>query len=151
MRCEGAVFVVFDRHLALGIRANEGQFAALSQTSVIFHEPMGQIDRQRHERMCFVAGEAKHHALVAGAADIDAGGDVRRLAVQMALHLTGVRCEANASDRRSRFRGWRRAPDRSTTERVRLACVVISPETMAKSVVTIVSQATRLCGSAARQ
>src|SRR5260370_30732694 len=40
---------------------------------------------------------------------------------------------------------------RSTVERHRSALVVISPDTMARSVVTSVSQATRLRGSAARQ
>src|SRR5205807_493038 len=39
----------------------------------------------------------------------------------------------------------------STVERHRSALVVISPETMARSVVTMVSQATRLIGSADRQ
>src|SRR5438874_5747905 len=40
---------------------------------------------------------------------------------------------------------------RSTVERLRSARVVISPATTARSVVTRVSQATRLVGSAARQ
>src|SRR5262245_51655538 len=40
---------------------------------------------------------------------------------------------------------------RSTVARLRSALVVISPATTARSVVTSVSQATRLIGSAARQ
>src|SRR5262249_21160014 len=40
---------------------------------------------------------------------------------------------------------------RSTAARVSLACVVISPATTTRSVVTRVSQATRLLGSASRQ
>ena len=56
---------------------------------------MGQIDRQRHQRVRLVAGEAEHHPLVAGPAEVDAHRDVRRLRVQVAMHLAGVRREAD--------------------------------------------------------
>src|SRR5262249_41533330 len=49
-----------------------------------------------HQRVRLVAGEAEHHALVAGAADVDALGDVGRLGVQLAEHLAGVGGEADA-------------------------------------------------------
>jgi len=37
---------------------------------------MGELDRHRHQLRCLVAGEAEHHALVAGAAGVDALRDV---------------------------------------------------------------------------
>ena len=42
---------------------------------------VGQHDRQRHQLFGLVAGVAEHQALVAGAAGIDAHGDVGRLLV----------------------------------------------------------------------
>ena len=66
-----------------------------------------EIDRGRHERALLVdlalgAGEAEHHALVAGAflllalllLGIDAHGDVGRLAVQQHLDIGAVKGEA---------------------------------------------------------
>ena len=64
---------------------------------------MREIDRRRHERAFFVdlalgAGEAEHHALVAGAflvaafllLGVDAHGDIRRLAVQQHLDVGAI-------------------------------------------------------------
>ena len=61
---------------------------------------MGEVDRRRHERALLVdlalgAGEAEHHALVAGAfllavfllLGVDAHGDIGRLAVQQHLDI----------------------------------------------------------------
>ena len=66
-----------------------------------------EIDRRRHERVFLVdlalgAGEAEHHALVAGAfflaafalAGIDAHGDVGRLAVQQHFDVGAVAGES---------------------------------------------------------
>ncbi len=68
---------------------------------------MSEIDRGRHERALLVdfalgAGEAEHHALVAGAflllalrfLGVDAHGDVGRLAVQEHLDVGAVEREA---------------------------------------------------------
>ena len=53
---------------------------------------MREPDRQRHQRLGLVRRVAEHHALVAGAdgaiAVVGAGGDVRRLAVE--VHLDGA-------------------------------------------------------------
>jgi hypothetical protein len=65
-----------DRHLALGIGPEELDFPLLAQARVIFHQTMCQVDRQRHQRLGFLAREAEHHALIAGAADINAHRDV---------------------------------------------------------------------------
>ena len=53
-----------------------------------------QGDRQRHELRRLVGREAEHHALVAGAADVDAHGDVRRLRLDGAEHRQIVVVEA---------------------------------------------------------
>ena len=95
MRCGVPSLVVFDRDLALGVGADEGQLAALRSVGVVLDQAMGQIDRQRHERMRFLAGEAEHHALIAGAADVHAGRDVARLGVQIANDLASVGREAD--------------------------------------------------------
>ena len=68
---------------------------------------MREVDRRRHERVFLVdlalgAGEAEHHALVAGAfflaafalLGVDAHGDVGRLAVQQHLDVGAVVGEA---------------------------------------------------------
>ena len=68
---------------------------------------MGEVDRGRHERALLVdlalgAGEAEHHALVAGAfllaalllLGVDAHGDVGRLAVQQHLDVGAVERKA---------------------------------------------------------
>jgi len=46
------------------------------------HQAMGQVDGQGHQGAGFLAGEAEHHALVAGA-PVSTPGDVARLLVQV--------------------------------------------------------------------
>ena len=64
---------------------------------VVLDEPVGQVDRQRHQGRRLVAGEAEHHALVAGPADVDAHG---RCAATCAwtwqIDLAGVGREARS-------------------------------------------------------
>ena len=60
---------------------------------------MGVVDRRRHQRVGLAAGVAEHHALVAGAlvlvaGGIDALGDVGRLRMQVAGDLRLVPAEA---------------------------------------------------------
>ena len=55
---------------------------------------MREHDRQRHELFGLGAGEPEHQALVAGAAGIDAHGDVRRLAVNRREDGARLRIEA---------------------------------------------------------
>src|SRR5207237_7787956 len=48
-----------------------------------------------HQAVRLVAGEAEHHALVAGPARVHAHGEVRRLFVQVAFDLASVGGEAD--------------------------------------------------------
>ena len=59
-------------------------------------ETVRQHDRQRHQLRGLVAGEAEHHALIAGAADVDAHRDVARLLADRDQHRRGVAVEAEA-------------------------------------------------------
>ena len=67
-----AVAVVLDGDLALGVGAEESQLAAAAQVGVLLDEAVGEVDGQRHQRVRFLAREAEHHALIAGAADVHA-------------------------------------------------------------------------------
>ncbi len=91
--------------LASGCRSNSCAGAALLRQHL--EDLVREIDRRRHERALFVdlalgAGEAEHHALVAGAfllaalllLGVDAHGDVGRLAVQQHLDVGAVIGEA---------------------------------------------------------
>ena len=55
---------------------------------------MGQRDRRRHQLRSFIAGIAKHHALVAGATGVDAHGDIAGLLVDAGDHGAGIGVEA---------------------------------------------------------
>ena len=87
--------------LASGCRSNSCAGAALVRQHL--ENLVREIDRRRHERVFLVdlalgAGEAEHHALVAGAffssppflLGVDAHGDVGRLAVQQHLDVGAV-------------------------------------------------------------
>ena len=53
-----------------------------------------QRDRRGHQLRRFIAGIAEHHSLVAGAAGVDAHGDVAGLFVDGGDHGAGVGVEA---------------------------------------------------------
>ena len=76
MRCgvPSALYSTVTWLLASG--RSELQLAGLAQLGVVLDQAVRQVDRQRHQRLGLVAGEAEHHALVAGAADVHAHGDV---------------------------------------------------------------------------
>ena len=57
---------VLDGHLTLGVRSEPLELALLAAVGQPFHESVGQVDRQRHQRGGFVAGEAEHEPLIAG-------------------------------------------------------------------------------------
>ena len=106
---------VLDGHLALGVGLQIEQLVGAALVGKHLQDLVREIDRRRHERILFVdlalgAGEAEHHALVAGAFFF------------AALFLLGVRrpwrCRATGRaaaprrrrrDRRSRF-GRSRCP-----------------------------------------
>ena len=67
--------VIGDADLALGVGPQVGNRAASANLGMSSHEPMRQLDRQRHQRRRFLAREAEHHALVPGSLRL-AGGRV---------------------------------------------------------------------------
>jgi len=150
MRCgvPSALYSTVTWLLASG-RAN-GMAPLFAHLGVVLHQAVRQVDRQRHQGVGFLAREAEHHALVAGAAGVHAHGDVRRLLVQVTHDLAGVGGEAD---------GWVHVADLAddvADEAVdgRAAEVGVGGDlaaTTARSVVTSVSQATRLAGSISRQ
>jgi len=93
---------VADRHLRLGVRAQPRQAAVLAQFGLALGEAVREVDRHRHQHRRFVAGVAKHQALVAGALvevvvvrAIHALRDVGRLLADGNQHRTGVVVEAD--------------------------------------------------------
>ena len=102
--------LVAHRDLRLAVRAQVGQHLGLADLAEPARQLVGQGDRQRHELRGLVAGEAEHHALVAGALRVedvlvvdvrarlhgvrDALADVRRLLVDGDQHAAGLVVEA---------------------------------------------------------
>ena len=96
-----AVLVVFDGDLALAVRAQEVEQAALSGFRQAARQRVGEGDRGGHQFRRLVAGETEHHALVAGArligvvvGVVDAHGDVRALRVDRGQNGAAVSVEA---------------------------------------------------------
>ena len=89
-----AVFVVLDRDLALAVGAQVGQLAALAHRGKLAAELVGQRDGGGHQLGGLVGGVAEHHALVAGAAGVNALGDVAGLLVDGGDDGAGVGVEA---------------------------------------------------------
>ena len=99
---------IFDRHLGLAIRAQPGQGAALAHLGQLAGQLVGQVDGHGHQLGGLVAGIAEHHALVAGADQVDlvlvaflgfqgladAHVDIRALAGNGREHAAGVAVEA---------------------------------------------------------
>ena len=90
----GRVPVVLDRDLALPVRAQVVEDLLLAHLAEPPRELVREHDRQRHQLFGLVAGEAEHQALVAGAAGVDAHGDVRRLLVDGGDDRAGLVVEA---------------------------------------------------------
>ena len=93
--------------LALGVGLQVEQLAGAALVGQNLQDLVREIDRRRHERILLVdfalgAGEAEHHALVAGAfflaalflLGVHAHGDVGRLAVQQHFDIGAVIGEA---------------------------------------------------------
>ncbi len=92
---------VAQRHLALGIgqQARDRLVVDVPQLVDTVQDGVGVVDRRRHQRLGLAAGIAEHHALVAGALVLVAGGvhtlrDIGRLRVQVAGDLSLVPTEA---------------------------------------------------------
>ena len=93
-----AIVLIAHRDLGLGIGPQPGQFAAPAQLLLALHQPVGQLDRQRHQLRRLITGVAEHQALVAGpehpVGPFHAAGDLRRLAVHPDQHLAGLGVDA---------------------------------------------------------
>ena len=92
--------VVFDGDLALRVRTDAGDDPLAADLSLALDEAVRQVDRQRHETVGLLAGEAEHHALIAGALRLlrlahHAARDVGRLLVQQVDHAAAVAIEAH--------------------------------------------------------
>jgi hypothetical protein len=85
---------IFDCDLGFAIGAEVRAGTVLANLRKFLAELMRERDGHRHQLGRLVAGEAKHHALVAGASGIDAHGDIARLFVDARDHSAGVRIEA---------------------------------------------------------
>ena len=103
-----AVAVVADGDLGLAVGTQVGDLAALADRGQPLGQPVGQVDRQRHQLGGVVAGVAEHQALVAGAllvervdatgavlvGRVDALGDVGGLRADRDLDAAGRAVEA---------------------------------------------------------
>jgi hypothetical protein len=94
MRAGLPVLVVLDRDLALAVGAQVGQLAGLAHLGELAGELVGQRDGRGHQLGGLVGGVAEHHALVAGAAGVNALGDVAGLLVDGGDDGAGVGVEA---------------------------------------------------------
>ena len=68
-RVDGAGFTIgaiLQRHLAFRIGPQPGQFAGFAQLRLALYQPVGVINRCRHEYVSFVTRITKHQALIAG-------------------------------------------------------------------------------------
>ena len=88
-----AVLVVLHRDLALAVGTQVGELAVLANDGELTGELVGQRDGRGHQLRGFVGGIAEHHALVAGAAGVNALGNVARLLVDRRDHRAGVGVE----------------------------------------------------------
>ena len=89
-----AISVIFHGDLGFSIGTKEGKCSVLAHLG----EPHGELVRQRdgsgHQLLVLVAGIAKHHSLVAGAAGVHAHCDVPGLLVDAGDHGASVAIEA---------------------------------------------------------
>ena len=89
-----AVFVAAG-YLALGVRAQPRQQAALAGFGLALHQTVREGDRSRHQHVGFVTGVAEHQALVARALvfrllAVNALGDIHGLLADDVDYATGV-------------------------------------------------------------
>ena len=80
--------------MGFAVRAEEINFAVLANFGEALGELMRELDGHGHQLGRFVAGEAEHQALVAGATGIDAHGDIGGLLLDGADDAAGFGVEA---------------------------------------------------------
>ena len=96
VHADGLAVHVLDSDLALAVRTQIVQLAALADFGQLLGQLVGQADGHGHQLGGLVAGITEHHALVAGAADLIVGaeGDVGALAVDVGDDGAGVGVES---------------------------------------------------------
>src|SRR6185437_903439 len=72
---------IFHGDLALAVRSQIGQLAALADLSQLAGELVGQRDGRGHQLGRLIGGVAEHHALIAGAPGVHALGNVAGLLI----------------------------------------------------------------------
>ena len=80
---------VADRDLGLAVGAQVVQHTGLADGGEPLGEPMREVDRHRHEVRRLVAGIAEHHALVAGADEIEGVGCLAVLHFEALVYALG--------------------------------------------------------------
>ena len=90
------VLVVLHGDLALAIRAQVIQLAALAHLGQLLGQLVSQADGHGHQLRGLIAGIAEHHALVTGTAHLVVGAqcDIGALAVDVGDNGTGVSIKA---------------------------------------------------------
>ena len=96
VHADGLAVHVLDSDLALAVRTQIVQLAALADFGQLLGQLVGQADGHGHQLGGLVAGITEHHALVAGTADLIVGaeGDVGALAVDVGDDGTGIGVES---------------------------------------------------------
>ena len=81
---------VFDRDLALAVRAQPRQGAVLADFGQLFAEAVREVDRHRHQGGGLIAGISEHDTLVAGTNGFDIViGHFAALLFQRGIHTHG--------------------------------------------------------------
>ena len=86
--------IVLNRNLRLSIRTKKRQRPILPHLRQPHRQLMRQRNRRRHQLLILITSIPKHHSLVAGAAGVDAHGDVAGLFVDAGDDGAGVAVEA---------------------------------------------------------
>jgi len=89
-----ALRVVLHRNLRLPVRPKKWQRPTLPHLRQPHRQLVRQRDRSRHQLLILIARISKHHSLIAGAAGVDAHGDVAGLFVDAGDDGAGVAVEA---------------------------------------------------------
>ena len=94
---DGLVVLILDGHLALGVGAEARNLVRAADVGLALDELVRELDGEGHELRGVLAGEAEHHALVAGAFAVDAHGDVVGLLVDGDHDAGAVGVEAHVA------------------------------------------------------
>ena len=96
VHADGLAVHILDSDLALAVRTQIVQLAALADFGQLLGQLVGQADGHGHQLRGLIAGIAEHHALVTGTADLVVGAqcDIGALAVDVGDNSAGVSIKA---------------------------------------------------------